>query len=338
MARSPLTLAALAVVAAPGFSPVSTRALTTDQFGDFDSAVATDATGASIIIRIPSNKKAESDLSAQISVLEAMTPGVRSLLPFQVPEILGRATMDHTFGVVCSFIPGRVLVAKDFVNNPGLAFVIGRAIAHIHRLPTGFVEKSGIRVLSSVDAQVQTRDLLSRAKKTGLLPAVLSARWSAAVDDSRLWMFEPTFVHGSLGIDRFVIDDDDVRGVLAWGSARVGDPAWDLHWLITLDPSAQREAFAAYSDIRLSTTDPRVWQRAVLYSELELARWLMHGVDSQQQEIVDDAITMLDQLVDTIRDEPVSSVGGDAPAVMSVTDVQALLDDVAVRPETQDDR
>lgn len=333
MPRSHLTLAALAVAAVPGFDPVTSQTLSTGQHGEFDTALVRNADGRALVVRVPTNETAVADLNAQIAVVTAMTPGVRSMMPFEVPTLAGRTVARETLVGAFEFIPGKVISLSDFDNNVGLATILGRATAYIHQVPFAFAQEVGVPMFSAVETQRQAHELVSRGKATGLLPASLGERWLKAVDDDSLWQFTPTLVHGSLGVDRFVLGDDSVVGVLGWGATRIGDPAWDLHWLVNLDFANQSEAFLSYQDVRLSTVDPKVRQRAVLYSELELVRWLIHGVDLNRQEIVDDAIAMMDRLIDTVRDEGVNTVGQATAPVLSVAEVETLLASVPVGVE-----
>jgi len=325
MPRSHLTLAALAVAAVPGFDPVAAQTLSTNQHGEFDTALVRNADGRNLVVRVGTSETAAQDLNAQIVVLSAMSSGVRSMMPFEVPTVAGRALARDTLVGVFEYIPGNVISSADFDNNVGLATIVGRAVAYIHQVPFSFAQEAGVPVFSAVETQRQAHELVNRGKTTGLLPASLAQRWLKAVEDDSLWQFTPCLVHGSLGPDRFVLGDDSAAGVLGWGAARIGDPAWDLHWLVNIDLASQSEAFAAYEDVRLSTADPKVRQRAVLYSELELVRWLIHGVDLNRQEIVDDAIAMMDRLVDTVRDEGVNTVGQATAPVLSVSEVETLL-------------
>lgn len=325
MARSHLTLAALASSVVLGFDPASSQSLSTGSQGEFDTALVRDVTGRTFVVRVPTSEVTANDLTNQTVALTAMTQGVRSRLGFNVPSVHGRAAFGDTFGVVFDFLPGKVISLADFEQNPTLAVLVGRATASIHQLPTGFVAEAGLPGFSPSETQRQSADLVAKGRATGLLPASLASRWDDAVNDSTLWQFEPTVIHGALGVDRFVIGEDSVTGVLGWGSMRVGDPAWDLHWIVSLDGEAQAEAFGAYLSVRLSSADPKIRQRAFLYSELELVRWLLHGVELNRQDIIDDAISLLDRLVDTVREESMNTVGQAFEPVLNVDQVENLL-------------
>ena len=60
-------------------------------------------------------------------------------------------------------------------------------------------------------------------------------------------------------------------------------------------------ALGAYASTRQVATDRQFTQRAMLYAELEVARWLLHGREVRNQSIVDDAVEMLDGLVDRVH-------------------------------------
>ena len=327
MARSHLTLAALATSAVVGFDPVQARAFSTGTHGDFFAAVVTDEHGRELIVRVPNSADAEDQLGAEKYALETMTAGIRSRLTFDIPEVAGRAPLGKTFGLVFEFIHGHQITLEDISASAALPVSIGTGIASIHSLPTNFVSDAGLPFFTATEVQRQTRDLVARAQATNLLPVALSARWQEAVDDNQLWMFEPTVIHGSLNADSFLAGEDSLAGILGWAALRVGDPAWDLHWLINAPVDAQDRTFESYMGARRSLVDPKLRQRATLYSELELARWLLHGVEQKSAEIVDDAIDMLDRLVDSVHAESVNPIGTQTAPALTVTEVVDLLEE-----------
>lgn len=91
MARSPLTLAASVTAALPGAGVVGVGLLTENGAGRFDSAVARLDDGREVVVRTPADDDSAGELAAESRALHALTPGVRALLPFRVPEVLGEA-------------------------------------------------------------------------------------------------------------------------------------------------------------------------------------------------------------------------------------------------------
>lgn len=324
MARSHLTLAALATSAVAGFDVAQARSHSQGVHGMFDSALLIGRDGRRLIIRVPNNQTAETEQSADLVALRALTVGNRSRLPFDIPEFVGQAPIDSTRAVVYELLPGDSFDADALIRHTAVAGSIGRAIAAVHSLPTTFVGDAGLPQRTADECRTSTIELIDRADGTGLVPEALVRRWEQATDDDGLWQFAPTVIHGSLSSESFLISDDAVAGVLGWAELAVGDPARDLHWLLASGEEAARTALAAYSGARQGS-DQRIAGRALLYAELELVRWLLHGTDTRDQEIVDDAVAMLDSLVETVHRQTMRPLGPEEGPVLEVSDVEAML-------------
>jgi hypothetical protein len=63
----------------------------------------------------------------------------------------------------------------------------------------------------------------------------------------------------------------------------------------------------------------------MLYAELELAKWLLHGTDLRSTEIVDDAVAMLSGLVDSVQNDIMNPIGPQTIPTMAVEEVEAML-------------
>ena len=100
-----------------------------------------------------------------------------------------------------------------------------------------------------------------------------------------MWQFAPTVINNALSADSFLASGNEITGVLGWHELRVGDPARDLSWLLGGGEDVAIAAFDAYTAARPG--DRQVRQRAMLYAELEIAKWLLHGTELHNQEIVD---------------------------------------------------
>ena len=64
----------------------------------------------------------------------------------------------------------------------------------------------------------------------------------------------------------------------------------------------------------------------MLYAELEIAKWLLHGTKERSTEIVDDAVQMLHGLVDTVHNDISQTLSHNTMPVMAVDEVEAMLD------------
>ncbi|WP_308799327.1 phosphotransferase [Agromyces silvae] len=316
----------MATAAVPGLTVQAAGAHTRHAQGDYDAVrlVATD--GRKLIIRAPRSQAAESEQSADLVALRSLTAGIRSRLPFDLPAFVGQAPIDGTRAIVTDFVPGRHRTADELTSEMRLAESVGLAIAAIHALPTGFVADAGLPRRTAAESRDEVIALVGRAADTGRLPAALLRRWEEATDDAALWRFEPTVINGSLGAESILVDGDRVTGVLGWARLAVGDPARDLHWLLTSRGAAAERALEAYLAGREGAADEHLPRRALLYGELELARWLLHGVDTHDESVVEDAVVLLDGLVATVHDRSSEPLAAQTGPILTVGDVERLLD------------
>jgi len=327
MARSHLTLAALATSAVPGLDIAAAASFGAGQSSDFDAAIITGRDGRHWIIRVPRNPRAEAEQSADLVALRALSTGVRTRLPFAVSAFAGQVPVDSTRGIVYEFVYGTKTPLDSYTAGPdSLAASVGRAIAAIHGLPTSFVADAGLPVMTSGECLRSCVTVMDRAAATGLVPAALLGRWERAAEDAKLWQFQPTVINGSLAADSFLQQDGSVTGVLGWQDLRVGDPARDMQWLLGSHSDAIIDsAFDAYSRLR-GASDRQLRQRATLYAELEVAKWLLHGTETRSTEIVDDAVEMLTALADNLRNDVMNPIGAQTMPTMAVDEVEAFLD------------
>jgi macrolide phosphotransferase len=237
--------------------------------------------------------------------------------------------VDGTRAVVLDFVAGTHLDPTALSSDEVLADSLGAAIAAIHSLPTSFVAEAGLPLLTTELIRADAHRIVSRAAETRLLPTAVRERWQAAVEDNSLWQFQPTVIHGALAADRILVIRQDghglVNGVLDWGSLRVGDPALDLHWIATLGATGE-QTLSTYAVSCSRGPDRFVTLRARLYAELEIARWLLHGRDSHDETIVEDAVAMLDGLVDRVLGDVTDPLGTTTGPVLAVDEVEDMLD------------
>ncbi|MFI8593486.1 phosphotransferase [Microbacterium sp. NPDC078428] len=327
MARSPLTLAAAASAALPGVGAVTTSTLSTGQSGRYDAALLGLDDGTRVVVRVPTDESAASDLAAEVLALRALTPGARALLPFRVPEVRGEATLGDDRVVVADFLPGYRIEPPHIPSGPGAASSIGAALAAVHALPASVVRAEGLPLRTPADVRRTVETLIERTAATRRLHAALATRWRSAIDDEELWRFESTVILGETGAASFLFEDrgdaPTVVGVLGWHRFGVGDPAVDLHWLAGA-PEAIDDVYTAYAETGPRSPDANLRTRARLYAELEFAKWLLHGHEQQRPDIVDDAVALLDALVDGLGS---SRSRLDAASAAGVDEAMRLLDE-----------
>lgn len=324
MARSPLTLAALATSAVEGLEAASAHPMGDGSGGDFDAALVVDTGGRGWVVRVPRSAEAESEQSADLVALRALSEGVRARLPFAVTRFAGQAPVGSTRAVVYELVAGDRVAIEQIDTE--LAASIGRAVAAIHALPVSVAADAGLPVRSSAEVMSSARRMVEHALATGLVPARLVERWGEAVADAALWQFTPVLANGSLAATSLLVADREVAGVLGWHALHVGDPAQDLQWILASPREGVADAaFAAYGRER-GSVDRRIQHRARLLSELELARWLLHGTATRRTEVVDDAVELMSHLVDDLAMEVRLPIAAGSRETLDVDEVERLLE------------
>ena len=323
MARSPLTLAASVTSALPRVGVVGAGVLTEGAAGRFDSAVADLDDGRRVVVRAPADPDAATELAAEVRALRALTPGVRGLLPFRAPELLGEAGLGNARVVVVDFLPGYRVDAAHLPPGRGAATSVGEALAALHTLPLSIVRTEGLPVRTPGQIRDDVRRLIDRTRATRRAPETLLDRWTRAVESDELWRFESAVVLGGAGAASFLFEEVDdaprVTGLLEWHGLQVGDPATDLQWLASA-PAAADDVYRAYAAHVSRAPDALVRERARLYAELEFAKWLVHGDESGREDVVEDALSLLTALDEGVRGDDLVPDGD-----LDVDDAIALL-------------
>jgi hypothetical protein len=140
-----------------------------------------------------------------------------------------------------------------------------------------------------------------------------------------MWQFTPTITHGGITFDDVLADSGRVTGIINWANCRVADPADDLlNFFGRVSPEVAADFMVAYSTHRPSN-DHRLAHRARFASELEIARWLIHGTDTRDESIVAEAEGMLNTLLASVVDNPATDLGAPpkAPTTLVFGETQA---------------
>lgn len=328
MSSNPFTLAALATTAVPGLDVVGA---TDDGSDEHRSVVAAQlADGETVQLVLPRSVAALRSAKEHEAALAALTLATRARLPFEAPLVRGTAEAGRSTLYVLTRLGGATMRLSDLSPaHPGLAGSVGRALAAIHDLPTSVVTDAGLAHESATTLRSRLLETFDRAAATGAVPTPLLQRWESALGDDSLWQFKPTPVHGDLQAPAFRVEGAEVVGLDGWHALAIGDPARDLAFLLgSSEFGSVDEAFDAHAGAR-GIGDRHVRQRAMLHAELDIARWLLHGVDTGDDAIVDDAKGMLAGLVERVDQDPGATIAPERLATMDLTDVQAYLGESA---------
>lgn len=303
--RSYLNLAALAVVAAPNVIPAR---LALPQHRDADQTLTglIDVQGRHWEVIHTTNPTIGAALIAESRVLKQIGRRVDGgYVDFDVPRPEGGVTLpDKSYVQVRSHIPGHPLAIESLRPGPGLAAGLGRALAQLHEIPPTLIEEAGLPVLTAADVRSNWQSLFDDAAMTGKVDSNLLARWESALDEDLWWRFHPVVVHGDLAEENIITSGGSILAFKGLSQMRVGDPAEDLAWVYSSAPIDTLDVIEeAYDRGRIEGVDKYLRLRAELVSELNLARWLLHGVRTKDDAIIDEAVEMLEDLAEQVGDE-----------------------------------
>ena len=291
--RTPIALAALADAAVKGLEPVTARDQPTAA-KDLDCALVEDGQGRRWIVRSPRTAAAGARLEAEGRLLTALA----GWLPFAVPAVEGSAALpEGGRAVVHRTLAGAPIDLGGLQPADPLVTGVGRALAALHDVPERLVEDVGLPVYTADEYRLRRLAEVDRAAGSGHVPAPLLTRWEQALEEAGAWRFVPCVVHGDLAAENVLVDDGQVTGVLEWAETRIADPADDFGWLASAcTPQTLAAIVVAYGGARRTEPDQDLSRRARLAAELAVARWLLHGVSTDDAAIVDDAVGMLADL------------------------------------------
>ena len=314
--RSALALAALATSAVPGLDAVATcepQRVT----ADMQMTGVLDASGRRWTVRCPLHPAASAQFEGELALLAALDREVEAgHLPFEVPRCAGTLTLPEGGRLMVSpLLRGRTLDLDELHPGPGLSASLGSALAALHELDPDIIADVGLPVYTADSFRRRCLAEVDEAARTGRVPSVLLNRWERALEDVTLWRFRATPVHADLAADQVLVADGRVTAIVSFTEAHVGDPAQDLAWLMASAPEDALDALVeAYVMGRKESADSALLDRAMLTSELALARWLLHGVRTRDDAIVEDATGMLDELAEDVLNAP--PIGYHEPTVV----------------------
>lgn len=293
MGRPALILAALAADATPGKK--FRHYLLAQPTDTLEILRLWDESGDSFELKIPRTPNGESELALEQAVLRALKPFAAGL-PFQIPEYAGQTRdFDGAKAVVFTLLGGN---SPDLAKlGPGnFSRTFGTAMAAIHNLPLGTIRDAGLPEYDAATVLHSKVAELDKVAGSGRIPAILLNRWENALEDIGLFRFHPTITHGAISGDAVLIEAQEVVGLNGWGSVGIADPAEDFRWLAGGGlPSTFDDAMIHYRSARPSA-DENIAQRATLYSELELATWLLHCVSAGDAAAIKQAEDMIEDL------------------------------------------
>lgn len=316
-----LTLAATATSAVPGLIITEYEHMKSASGDEVLASLTSDI--GELLVAFPLSQSAEIRHSAEIIALTTLTDGVRESLPFEVPRILGIAGLNESRVIVSTRVSGAPFDLSLLNTSSPEIRSLAKCLAAIHAIPVHIAINQGITHFSTAEIREQAMRELNRAIKTGLVPASLTKRWVDQIDTDSVWDFQPTIIHGSMSEEQIFTSEGKISGITQWSGLRVADPAEDLAWLI---PFASWENFqAAYASSLSGPSSLSLTKRASFWHEFSIVRWLLHGVDSHDNSVVEDAIWLFDQLIDQLSEKE-SATDSEPTMEETPSDVIELID------------
>ena len=296
----------MATAAVPGLTPTAVSSAPDDP-ADFDSALLLDSEGKRWRVRSPRHAEASARLETEFLVLRAFVPGIRAELPFLMPTVAGTVRQGPLSTFVYSHLAGSTRSVEELgAASPAVAREIGAALAAIHDLPHSLVSNADLPSYTPNEFRQRRLNELDQAATTGKIPPLLLRRWEHALEDVSLWRFNPCVVHGDLHEDNLMVDGDRVTAVTGWTDLRIGDPADDMAWLVASNDQDFVDAVLEhYTSSRRDVPDAHLLRRAALSAEFALAQYLVKGLAAGNQDMIDEAESML-----TVLAEDVAEHGG----------------------------
>ena len=299
-----MILAALAADAAPGKTFRHFRKL--DLNPELDVLQLWDSQDNSYQLLSPRTTAGIVELSQLVAGLKTIS--YAEDLPFETNEIIGQSrAADGGAVVVLSDIVGEAPELSRFAAGP-FSQSIGEALAAIHKINPDLIRDAGLPEYDAQGILHKKVAEVDRVAATGKIPAGLLARWEEALEDVGLFRFHPTVTHAQINQDSLLVSGGKLVGITNWSQLSISDPAEDLKYLAGgALGSTFEDAILHYRAAR-ENADENIVQRAILYSELELASWLAHCIQVGDEAMIADAQSMLTDLDQQLKAQTLRSL------------------------------
>ena len=203
---------------------------------DYLVAFATATDGKRWVLRIPRRP----DVSAKVSDEAKILDLVKNKISAAVPDwrVRNRSLIAYPE------LPGELgLTVEDGEpvwhfdrESPAYCASLGRLIAQLQRISAAEAQAKGVPVLTPAGVREEWRSNLAAVSAEFRIADELMDRWTAWLADDSYWPDFTAFSHGELYPAHLLLDDEyEIRSVLDWTTARVGDPAADfsLHHMMS---------------------------------------------------------------------------------------------------------
>lgn len=208
-----------------------------------------------LIFRFPRDVADIDHLEAEVALLWRIRPFVTLPIPDPIYAAFMPRAVGHAFAGY-RMLPGEPLWRETFATIRNAAVVqriatrMATFLRALHDIPPDAVAD----ILPASDWHAQWSDLDAQVRAL-LFPHVpqaarerIAAHFATFLNDPANFAFAPTIIHGDFGNGNALFDAHagDVTGVIDFGSAGLGDPAYDVAGLLAYGEPFVRQGFAAY--------------------------------------------------------------------------------------------
>lgn len=291
MAKSPLILAALAASAAPGKNFLKVQS-TSNETPGFDSILLTEQSGEHFWLLAANSDDALMELKTELAAIEILNSFEQ--LEASISSVVGETVdSDNNRVLLMSYVYGNPIK----IGHPKAKVALdelAKTMAVLHNQPLALAREHELVEFSPQQLIASRIAELDEVATSGKVPPVLLTRWEKAFEDIGLFRYHPSVIHGNINEDTVVFGEK--IGFKSLTSVKISDPAEDIAWVMA---GALPENIDSFKDIYNTTrgnADENLFKRATLYSEIELARWLLVCIKEEDQLEIDAAVADLEEL------------------------------------------
>ena len=223
-----------------------------------------------LIFRFPRDADGIDNLEVEVALLRRIRPLVTLPIPDPTYASFTPRAVGHAFAGY-RMLPGEPLWQESFATIRDVAVVqrlavrLAAFLRALHAIPPEVVAD----VLPASDWQAQWIDLDTRVR-TLLFPHIshaaqerIAALFATFLNDPANFTFTPAIIHGDFGNGNALFDAHagDVTGVIDFGSAGTGDPAYDVAGMLAYGESFVQQGFVAYPPMEAMLPRARFYLR-----------------------------------------------------------------------------
>jgi aminoglycoside phosphotransferase (APT) family kinase protein len=231
------------------------------------------------IVRVPRRPEVREWALKEAALLPRLAPA----LPVPIPELAIVEDTPDSFFVAYRRLPGAPI---DRTADARLASQLGAFLAALHDFPA---TAGGVADTTVAEWLLEQEAFAKRCEDVLTLLNSSERRRAQGMFDQHLARppdYELVLVHADLGPEHILCQGDDVRGVIDWGDARVGDPALDFAWLLHgPDETFAQSLLRAYAN-QGGHVDDQLTARALYFHRVGPWHEVLYGLEQDQPELV----------------------------------------------------